>query len=354
MKKLRIAISGINATDNPGPGLPVAKSLNESKLNCECIGLSYDANDPGNYLRHAFSKSYILPYPTNGWTGIHRQLDKIKAFGGLDMVIPCLDAELPLYIKHQEALADDGFSTFLPTMEQFKLRNKRNLPEFSGTIGLLHPKTKCVYSLAELNRILKETSFPLVIKGQYYKAMIAQNIPEAYRYYTCIAQEWGLPVFVQEFIDGEEINLVGVGTGDGNHLGFVAIKKLTTTSLGKIWSGVSIHNEALLNAARNFLKESKWRGPFELECIASGNDTYLIEINPRFPAWSYFATGLGINLPERMIRIAQGQNSPNDSNYPAGKLYVRFTDEIICDMNHFSSLITTGESHEQEIIKRAV
>jgi carbamoyl-phosphate synthase large subunit len=354
MKRLSIAISGINATDNPGPGVPVAKSLNESRMDFECIGLSYDTNDPGNYLHGVFSKSYILPYPTSGWQGIHQQLLKIKKHSGLDMIIPCLDAELPLYIKYQEELAKDGIHTFLPTSQQFKLRNKRNLSEFSGTIGLWHPKTICVFSIDELYSALQEISFPVAIKGQYYKAMIARNTADACKYFNSISDEWGLPVLVQQVVEGEEINLIGVGIGDGNDLGLVAMKKLTTTSLGKIWSGVSIHNEALLTAARSFLEKSKWRGPFELECIANGEDIYLIEINPRFPAWAYFATGLGINLPERMIQFVLDQNPSSASFYSAGKLFVRFTDEIICDMDNFSTLITTGESHEQDILKRVV
>lgn len=354
MKGLSIAISGINATDNPGPGVPVAKSLNESRMDFECIGLSYDANDPGNYLHGVFSKSYILPYPTNGWHGIRQQLLKIKKNSGLDMIIPCLDAELPLFIKYQEELAEDGIRTFLPSARQFKLRNKRNLSEFSGAIGLRHPETICVFSIDELYSALEKISFPVAIKGQYYKAMIARNSAEACKYFNLIADEWGLPILVQQVVEGEEINLIGVGIGDGNDLGLVAMKKLTTTSLGKIWSGVSIHNEALLAAAKSFLETSKWRGPFELECIVNGEEIYLIEINPRFPAWAYFATGLGINLPERMIKFVLDQNSSNASLYPAGKLFVRFTDEIICDMEHFSTLITTGESHEQDNLERVV
>jgi carbamoyl-phosphate synthase large subunit len=45
----------------------------------------------------------------------------------------------------------------------------------------------------------------------------------------------------------------------------------------------------------------------ELELIkTSGNDLYLIEINPRIPAWVYLAVGAGQNLPEALVKLALG------------------------------------------------
>ena len=110
-----IALSGINDTDNPGPGIGVARSLKEGDKSIKTIGLSYDIQDPGNYMDFVIDKSYILPYPNKGWDAIESHLLKIKEKSGLDMVIPNLDAELPLYIKYQDRLNKEGIRTFLPT-----------------------------------------------------------------------------------------------------------------------------------------------------------------------------------------------------------------------------------------------
>jgi carbamoyl-phosphate synthase large subunit len=56
---LKIGISGINTTDNPGPGAAVARSLKESPIECELVGLSYDSYDPGHYIPNLFDRSYI-------------------------------------------------------------------------------------------------------------------------------------------------------------------------------------------------------------------------------------------------------------------------------------------------------
>ena len=71
---------------------------------------------------------------------------------------------------------------------------------------------------------------------------------------------------------------------------------------------------------------------------------YLIEINPRFPAWSYFATGVGINIASNIVRKAFDLPVIDYSDYEAGRLYVRFTDDLVTDMERFQRIITRGES----------
>jgi len=233
---------------------------------------------------------------------------------------------------------------FLPTEEQFKLRGKDKLPEIAERIGVKVPKTKVVTSYEELTGALSELGYPVMIKGIFYKAYKAYNVGEATNYFNAIAAEWGYPIIVQQVVSGEEMNVVGVGDGEGGHFGLVGIKKLWITSLGKIWTGVTVKNEALLEAAQRFVETFKWRGAFEFECIVNGSTVYLIEVNPRFPAWVYFATGVGVNLPARLLKAALGLEVERDWNYEAGKLYVRFTDDLVTDMSKFQKVVTSGES----------
>jgi carbamoyl-phosphate synthase large subunit len=338
---MKIAISGLNATDNPAPGLPVAKSLTNHKL----IGFSYDPNEPANYLDN-FKKKYLMPYPALGFEELKNRLEYItQKEGQIDLIIPCLDAELPLYIKYQKELAEIGIKTFLPDLESFELRNKNRLAKLSKELNLKYPNTFEIGSIKEMTDLLREEKikFPFMVKGNYYKAYKANTIEEAIEHFYTISNEWGFPVLLQESVTGEEINLVGVADGKGNLKGAVSMKKLTTTSLGKIWSGITIDNPKLLEVAKEFVKATKWRGPFELECMANGNEVYMIEINPRFPAWVYFATGVGINLPEMVVKLANGEEVEENLNFPIGKMYMRFTDEVVVDYTQFMKLLSTKE-----------
>ena len=343
--ELKIGISGINAVDNPGPGIGVAKSIKkDSELNAKIVGLAYDAMEPGIYMDWIIDKAYIMPYPSGEYEAYMERLLYIKSQYGLDFIMPVLDAELPLYIKNQERLEKEGIKPFLPSLEQFKLRGKDRLEEVARNIGILSPKTKIVSSLEDLSQAVEGIGFPVMIKGTFYKAYKAYSLQEAVSYYSKIVAEWGYPVIVQQVVSGEEMNVVSAGDGEGNHLGMVAIKKSWITELGKIWTGLTIKNQKLLKVTENFIKHYKWKGAFELECIVNmeKDEIYLIEINPRFPAWSYFSTGVGVNIAGNIIRKAFGL--PVEVNdYEAGKLYIRYTDDFVIDMDKFQKMIIKGE-----------
>ncbi len=346
MDPIIVGVSGINAADNPGPGTGIARSLKEaSDLDVRVIGLAYDALEPGLYMNWLFDRSYTLPYPSAGGDEFLARLLEVQATQGLDWVIPNLDVELPLYIKYADELAAAGIRTFLPTMRQFRLRGKDKLTEVAAAIDVDVPETFVTSTEEELHAACTKIGYPVVVKGAYYQAHRAYSALEAAAKFRAVAAEWGYPVIVQQMVTGDELNFVGVGDGQGGLLGAVAMKKISTTSLGKVWSAVTLKNPLLEAAAERFVAGLKWRGPFELECILDWkqNKLYLIEINPRFPAWSYFATGVGVNLPARMLRAAMGEDVGPAPEYEAGRFFMRYTAEIVTDMDRFQTVMTQGQ-----------
>ncbi len=336
---MKIAVSGLNATDNPAPGIGVAKSLIDEY---EVIGLSYDANEPGNYLGIT-KKNYLMPYPSLGYDELERRLLEIKDKEDIKAVIPNLDAELMLYVKYKDKIEKLGIKVFVPTQKNFELRNKSSLSDLAPKIGLNYPKTFVINTISQMQEVAKEIGYPFMVKGNYYKAYKVYNFDSACDAFYKISNEWGFPILIQEIVSGVEVNLVGVGDGKGELKGAIVIKKLTTTDIGKVWTAITIENENLMQKAKNFVSMTKWRGPFELECMAEGDRINVIEINPRFPAWIYFATGVGINLPKTVVKLMMNEEVKTDLNYPVGKLYVRFTDETIVDFDKFRQLVTKKE-----------
>ncbi len=336
---MKIAVSGLNNTDNPAPGIPVIKSL---KNNHELIGLSYDPNEPGNYMGMT-KKNYLMPYPSLGYEELKQRLLYIKEKENIEAIIPNLDAELPLYIKYQDEIEAMGIKLCLPSLENFELRNKNKLDSLSKELDISYPKTIEVTSIEELKKASEELNFPMMVKGNYYKAYMAHNFESAVEYFYKISNEWGFPILTQEVVSGQEINLVGVADGRGELKGAVAIKKLTTTDVGKIWTGITIQNEKLISIAKDFAKKTKWKGPFELECMVNMNNVYLIEINPRFPAWVYFATAVGVNLPEMVVNILNGKEFKSNLEYQPNKMYVRFVEELVTDFTDFTTLLSKKE-----------
>jgi len=335
-----VAVSGLNNTDNPAPGIPVIKSLKEKN---SLVGFAYDPNEPGNYMADMVKKIYLMPYPSLGFEELKNRLLEVKEKENIEAIIPNLDAELPLYIKYQYEIEAMGIKLCLPSHENFELRNKNKLDSLSQKLDITYPKTYEISSIAELEKIADKSNFPLMVKGNYYKAYMAYNLESAIESFYKISNEWGFPILIQEVVQGEEINLVGVGDGQGELKGAVAIKKLTTTEIGKIWTGVTIANERLMQIAKDFVSITGWKGPFELECMVNMNQVYMIEINPRFPAWVYFATELGVNLPQMVVDIMLDKDVAPQLEYPQNKMYVRYTGEFVTDFTDFMKLLSSKE-----------
>ena len=91
-------------------------------------------------------------------------------------------------------------------------------------------------------------------------------------------------------------------------------------------------------------KLSKWKGGMELELIRTqDNKFYVIEINPRIPAWVYLAVGAGQNIPEALVKLAMGMKVEPMKHYETGKMFIRYSWDMITDVREFEKLTINGE-----------
>ncbi|MFI5151622.1 MAG: ATP-grasp domain-containing protein, partial [Bacteroidia bacterium] len=147
-----------------------------------------------------------------------------------------------------------------------------------------------------------------------------------------------------QFVYGQEVNVTALGDGKGNTIGAVPMRKQYITDKGKAWSGISIDDKELMSICRKMIKSTKWRGGMELEIIKTAEgDYYLLEINPRFPAWVYLAVGCGQNHPEALVRMALGEKVLAFKKYDIGKLFVRYSFDLIVGLDEFEKISTLGE-----------
>ncbi len=340
-----IAVSGLNNIDSPGPGIPVIRGLREAKsFSSRIIGLAYENLEPGAYMRDHVDKTYKVPYPSEGKEILVERIRYIQRKENIQVLIPNFDAELFAFMKSESLLKEMGISTFLPTLSQFEERHKSNLSAFGKKYGIKVPRDKTLTSIREIDKIDQNFDFPLVIKGKFYDAYVAQNKEQAITYYNRLAAKWGLPVIVQEFIRGTEVNVVALGDGKGNTIGAVPMRKQYITDKGKAWGGITLEEPAMLALTDKVIRQTQWRGGMELELIrTSDNELYLIEINPRLPAWVYLAVAAGQNLPEALVKLALGMEVSPYSGYDIGKMFIRYSYDMISELEPFIQLSTKGE-----------
>jgi len=342
--KLVIAVTALNAHDNPGPGVGVIRSLRDNDdFELRIVGLSYEAMEPGAYLHDLVDVTYQVPYPSAGSEPLLDRLLYIYELEKLDFIIPNFDAELRNFIKISTTLEQLGIRTFLPRVDMLTKLDKMHLYDFCQKHDLLAPKTLLLNSMEKIDDLEDEFEYPVFVKGTYYEAYKAFNKDQVKAYYAKLSSKWGLPVIIQENIEGTEINIAGLGDGSGRMMGAVPLRKLYITDRGKGWSGVVLSDPFLVEYTRKFVESSKWKGGFELEFVRTKDDELvLLEINPRFPAWIYVAAAAGQNLPISLIKL--GMNMPVEpyTKYQAGKMFIRYAWELITDISEFQNFSTQG------------
>lgn len=347
--RLTVAVTGMNAVpDNPGPGLAVARCLRAAfGSELRIVGLGYDALDPGLYQAEFCDVAYLLSYPLHGADALLARLAEIDAAERIDVLIPCLDAELPLMVALSAALAALGMRVFLPEAGQLQRRAKDRLPELAASAGIACPEVRPLSHAGFFQHChLEGWNYPLVVKGVFYDAHVVHNAQEAAAAFRHIADGWGLPVLVQRFVAGEEHNLTAVGDGRGALLGEVMMKKRAVTSKGKAWAGVATNDDQLAQAARKLVAALSWRGPLEVEMMRDAQGIYhLIEINPRFPAWIYLSAGVGRNLPALLVDLALGRPPRTMPPHVPGTLFIRHAEETIVPLAAFEDLVVRGNSN---------
>jgi carbamoyl-phosphate synthase large subunit len=345
-RKITVGVSGLNNIDSPGPGIPVIRALKESsEFDVRIIGFSYETLEPGIYMHELVDKVYQLPLPTAGSSMLKERLQYIAGIEKIDVIIPNFDAELHNFIKIQQQLKSElDIATFLPSHESFEERQKSELNKFGEKYNVRVPKSHMINQLSELKKLEDDLDYPMVIKGRYYDAYVASSYEQASTGFYKIVARWGYPVIVQEFVTGTEVNVTAIGDGYGNCIGAVPMRKLYITDKGKAWSGISLEDDTLMEITRRVIENSKWRGGCELEFIKTKKDEYyLLEMNPRFPAWVYLANGCGQNHAEALVKMALGEEVKPFAGYKSGKMFIRYSYDMIVDITEFEKISTTGE-----------
>ena len=343
-RKINVAVTGLNAIDSPGPGVSVIRGIRDSEdFDVRITGLSYETLEPGIYMPGMVDKTYQIPLPTAGTEALMTRLRYINSVEQIDVLIPNFDAELFNFIKIAPVLEKElGIKMFLPTMEQFEDRHKANLFAYGQKHGIKVPYSKMIFSHAEIPGLVNEFTYPVVVKGKFYEASVAYNAGQVTTYFNKLSAKWGLPIIIQQHVHGSEVNLTAIGDGKGNMVGAVPMRKQFITDKGKAWAGISLEDDKLVSTAKKLIASTKWRGGMELEYIKSvDGEYYLLEINPRFPAWVYLAVGQ--NHPEVLVKLALGEKVEPYKTYEVGKMFIRYSYDMIVDLKKFEKISTMGE-----------
>lgn len=345
-----VAVTGLHRGENPQPGPAVVASLRRRFPDLRIIGLSYDPMESGHYAAGVdrIDAAYLVPYPRVDHAELLERLDVIARKDPFDILIPCLDSELPNYLKLRRDLAKRGVACILPDEESLRRRSKENLPILCQSIGVPTPATFASNSCSDLLGFVASIGYPAYIKGRFYEARLVHSPMELRVAFDELMAAWGGPVLAQEVTVGEEYDVVGLGDGKGAIIGSCSIRKMLRTKTGKGFGGVVVADPSLDELACNVIRALKWNGPFELEFVKSPRRPHqLFEMNPRFPAWIDFPSQIGCNLPARMVeQILSLKPNPLGSCEP-GQMFVRHCVDIVGNIADLAQMASLGERSGQ-------
>lgn len=343
-----VAVTGLHRGENPQPGSAVIRSLRRVYPELRIVGLVYDTLESGLYSdEDAPDACFTLPYPSAGMGAFWSRLDAIRVVESFDVLIPCLDAEMAPLVEAPEKLRERGIQACLPERQAFQMRDKARLPELCAASQCRTPETVAVADVAALHQAAAAFGGSVFVKGRFYEAMLAGTPAAREAAYWHMLEQWGAPVLVQEKIEGEEYNVVGLGDGRGGILGSCAIRKMLRTAQGKGFGGMVVRDPQLDAVAQALMGALRWHGPFELEFVKGDGprgEYCLIEINPRFPAWCDFPSALGCNLPAAALELALGWQPREVLRLPTpGKFFIRHAVDMMGDIRDLAALTTSGQ-----------
>jgi diaminopimelate decarboxylase len=315
----KIYVTGMHSGPNPSPGLGVCRSLAESGRH-RTVAVDYSALSSG--IHSSVPDEFAL-FPSWGemdqqvWAEqIQSMLLETESF-----LISCLDLELRL-------LAGVGLTQLSGVLSPDKAALSLVIKPpvaIATDLGFKLARSESTSDVEAVARFLRESESGVWVKGQHYEAFRANTVQEIFYLAEHIEATWGTEAHVEAHVPGQESGIAFVAR-EGSLLGAVSMKKRQLTSEGKTWAGdVGSVSGDFLERLSAWCVKTKWNGAGELELVEKWDGTvYLMELNPRFPAWIHGATVCGWNLPLALVDGAKVLGNAGR------KCFTRTVEEIPC------------------------
>src|SRR3989304_50842 len=128
-RSLTVAITGLAASDSPGPGVAVARCLREAPgFRGKLVGLSFDHRFTGLYATGLFDEAFLIPAPSYGDRSFVQALADIKRHTAIDVLVPALDPDVGLCAATRRSLGALGIHTLVPDAGALRRRAKSGPP----------------------------------------------------------------------------------------------------------------------------------------------------------------------------------------------------------------------------------
>ena len=300
---MKIYISGLYSGTSPQPGIGLARSLRIAYPDATLIGVEYSPRSSGIHWP-GFDELWLQ----RPW----EELD-LESYGE---VVRELLEEGALWISGTDLEAlwlasvfPEGHANLLSPPAAALQRTAK--PGVEAHIGLplrIPTFLSTDHSDWDLHAFCRKHDWRVWLKGPYYEAVRTRSWDSFEAVRSALAKVWSTQrLFLQAHVSGYEESVMLAAYG-GELLGCVSMRKRELTEEGKTWAGdVREVPEDFAAPLREIVRKLNWTGGAELEMVRDPEgQLWLLEWNPRFPAWVHGATIAGCNLPALLVEGASG------------------------------------------------
>ena len=300
---MKIYISGLYSGTNPQPGVGIARSLRQAYPQAKLVGVEYSNRCSGIHWQDFDDIWLQRPWDELNLESHGREIKKILDAGGL--WISANDLEI-IWLSN---VFPEGYPNLLtPPADALQ-----NVAKPAIAAHQLLPVKIPVFVTTELSdwdlhAFCRQHNWKVWLKGPYYEAVRTRSWAEFQEMRQTLSRAWSTDkLFLQSHVTGYEES-ISLSAYQGELLSCVRMRKRDLTEMSKTWAGdVAVVPEEFARPLRQTIRDLNWTGGAELEMVRDANDElWLLEINPRYPAWIHGATITGRNLPASLVEGATG------------------------------------------------
>ena len=300
---MKIYISGLYSGTNPQPGVGIARSLRASYPETTLVGVEYSNRCSGIHWQDLDNIWLQRPWEELNLEAHAREIEKVLDSGAL--WISSIDLEI-MWLSN---VFPNGHPNLLtPPLSALKKTAKPEISAHKGLPVKIPTFVSTEISDWDLHAFCREHNWKVWLKGPYYEAVKTEFWAKFEHMRNVLSSAWATDrLFLQAHVSGYEESIT-LAAYKGELLKCVRMRKRDLTELNKTWAGdVSEVPAELTETLGKIIKKINWTGGAELEMVRDMNgELWLLEWNPRFPAWIHGATITGFNVPASLVEGATG------------------------------------------------
>lgn len=350
---MKIYISGLYSGTNPQPGIGIARSLRAVYPDATLVGVEYSNRCSGIHWLDFDEIALHRPWDELNLDAHGREIKRVLDSGAL--WVSSIDLEIMWFAS----LFPEGHPNLLtPPLAALNQVGKPAIPAHERLPVKIPTFVTTELSDWDLHAFCREHDWKVWLKGPYYEAVRVHGWGAFQDMRAVLSSAWATDkLFLQSHVSGYEES-ISLSAYRGELLDCIRMRKRDLTELSKTWAGdVSEVEEEMLVPLREMIRRINWTGGAELEMVRDAeNRLWLLEVNPRFPAWIHGATITGRNIPAALVEGATGVRAreavatgeeftrvvleiPVRSEYPLSPLPEPFGGGIGHSLKHPSGLI---------------